>query len=268
MVTLEDLLAEEEARKREEEERKNTINESFKLFLGGNDEEKYRYDVYVKGVPSGYGSAYLSHFIYFMEGKIIEYISSIRKSVYSQTITDEYGRKSSYCVSVVYKEDYYNEEEIDKYVEQQINYYEGVEWGEYVSNYRFKYKTPLFTGKAPVGERKQECVEKLKEIIRQIGKQMILLYPERYPEYFKMKSKKEELEKWVGLIQAYNNMSWIEKKIFNFKYRKTAPTLSAGWFTYIILMVFGIILNGKIAWWLFVTGMFIVWRKREIDKYN
>ena len=50
--------------------------------------------------------------------------------------------------------------------------------------------------------------------------------------------------------------------------RKTAPTLVEGWGCYIIFMALEIIFTGTIGLWIPTTILFIIWRKKEIRKYN
>lgn len=50
--------------------------------------------------------------------------------------------------------------------------------------------------------------------------------------------------------------------------KKTAPTLTEGWITYIVVMIVISIFNERIFGWIMVTIMFLIWRASEINKYN
>lgn len=70
--------------------------------------------------------------------------------------------------------------------------------------------------------------------------------------------------------EEWNNSSLIKKiQITNDSCKgKTAPTLSTGWFIYILLMIVEILFYNTIGAWIFTTIGFIIWRWKEILKYN
>ena len=60
----------------------------------------------------------------------------------------------------------------------------------------------------------------------------------------------------------------INNIIGNFINRSKAPTLSQGWFIFILALFFEIILHHTISLWVMTTMLFVAWRRTEIKKYN
>jgi hypothetical protein len=50
--------------------------------------------------------------------------------------------------------------------------------------------------------------------------------------------------------------------------KKTAPTLSDGWYIYILVMLVLSIFHERILGWIVATIIFLLWKSNEINKYN
>lgn len=68
-------------------------------------------------------------------------------------------------------------------------------------------------------------------------------------------------DKQIKIIN--NDIEHVETKI-----KKTSPTLFDGWYIYILIIILLSIFYERMLGWIVATIIFLLWRVKEIDKYN
>ena len=114
-----------------------------------------------------------------------------------------------------------------------------------------------------------EYYENLNELVSAFKKELLF----NTPKYLvnnnrKVISREDEINRLQKSIEEWNSKSKFEKMIIGNSRKNKPPTLSEGWFIFIFFILIESVFKGAFVAWFITTIIFLIWRKKEFDKYN